>query len=166
MIDQIHHFLIANSNQFRVLLDVLITGVLVSMLGLEREKADKPAGLKTNIIVGSFACVIVSTAFMLIDHFEHTAFTSSIRSDPIRVLEAIVVGISFIGAGTIIKSKSPTRVYYLTTSATILYSGAIGICVALHQYVLAVGLALFITLINTLFRRQNLHSKIKEEQEQ
>jgi len=43
--------------------------------------------------------------------------------DPTRIMHAIIVGVSFIGAGTVLKSKQKDQVHNLTTSATILLSG-------------------------------------------
>jgi putative Mg2+ transporter-C (MgtC) family protein len=70
--------------------------------------------------------------------------------DPVRVVEAIVVGISFLGAGTILKYRQAGErvVEGLTTSASILSVAAIGIAVALNAYVLAVGAALLNLSIN------------------
>jgi|AntRauTorckE6833_2_1112554.scaffolds.fasta_scaffold30594_3 putative Mg2+ transporter-C (MgtC) family protein len=71
--------------------------------------------------------------------------------DPIRMLHAVIVGVSFIGAGTILKSNSKTMVRYLTTSATILMAAGIGISIALKQYVLGVGATVILIAVNFLF---------------
>jgi putative Mg2+ transporter-C (MgtC) family protein len=63
----------------------------------------------------------------------------SIRSDPIRVVQAVVIGISFLGAGTIFRREKSDHVEGLTTAASLLFSGTLGISVALRQFVLAVG---------------------------
>ena len=82
------------------------------------------------------------------------------RADPIRVLQAIIVGVSFIGAGTILKQTGSNQILYLTTAATILLSSSIGIAVALQQYVLAIGIVLLVLFINYVIRRidQNLRT--------
>lgn len=73
-----------------------------------------------------------------------------LTADPVRVAEAIVVGISFLGAGTILKySQQGERVVEgLTTSASILSVAAIGITVALSVFVLAVAVTLLNLFIN------------------
>lgn len=152
------------SNQLWILLDVVIAAVLCSVIGGEREKLDKPAGLRTNMIVGSISCFFVAISPAL-SNFINENITSEIMSvDPVRILQAIVVGVSFIGAGTILKSKDENTVRNLTTASTLLYSSGIGIAVALKAYVIAGGLTLVILVINSInhwneikaqFRRNN-----------
>jgi len=134
--------------QLLILLDVMIAGALSGLVGIEREKFKKPAGLRTNMIVGSISCFFVSISNVLIEFLSGGSGMQNLSVDPIRIIQAIVVGISFIGAGTILKSDQKNSVFYLTTAATLLYSSAIGISVALKQYVLAVGLSLLILIIN------------------
>lgn len=131
-----------------ILLDVLIATVLTAVIGFERESAHKPAGMRTNMIVGGATCLIVALTIPLIDFINEHNPSEIIRTDPIRVLEAIVVGVSFIGAGTIIKAQREERVIGLTTAATLLFSCAIGASAALKQYVLAVGVTLLVIIIN------------------
>jgi putative Mg2+ transporter-C (MgtC) family protein len=74
-----------------------------------------------------------------------------LTADPVRVIEAVVVGISFLGAGTILKYRDHGErvVEGLTTSASILSVAAIGIAIALDAYILAVGAALLNLFINS-----------------
>ena len=140
------------SSQLFILLDVVIAMVLAGVIGYERGIKDKPAGFRTHMIVGGASCLLFSLGLVVIDLLNSGAYGDFLRIDLIRVIEAIVVGISFIGAGTILKSNEDEKIYYLTTAATILFSTAIGIAVALEQYVLAVGVTLLILLINTGLR--------------
>lgn len=134
--------------QLWILLDVVIATFLAGVIGYEREKINKPAGLRTNMIVGGVSCLFVAISPQLIDFIRVQISSQTIDADPIRILQAIVVGISFIGAGTILKSGSDHTVRFLTTAATLLFSSGIGITVALHLYVLAAGITLLILLIN------------------
>lgn len=143
-------------NQLWILLDVLIAAVLSSLIGLEREKLSKPAGLRTNMIVGSISCFFVSISPSLSNFIQSSIESDLIRVDPIRILQAIIVGISFIGAGTILKSKEENTVQNLTTASILLYSTGIGIAVALKAYLIAFGLALIGLLINSLHHWQRL----------
>lgn len=138
------------ADQLYILLDVTIATVLTALIGIEREKAHKPAGIRTNMIVGGATCLIVSLTIPLLNFFENYNMQNIISTDPIRVLQAIIVGISFIGAGTVIKLKDIPQVTGLTTAATLLYSSGIGICVALKQYILAIGITLLIIIINAI----------------
>lgn len=139
-------------NEFNILLDVVIASVLTLLIGLEREKAHKAAGMRTNMIVGGFTCLIILLSVPLIQKIAENAQVDMVEADPIRIIQAIVIGISFIGAGTILKQKEHSDVKGLTTAATLLFSSGIGICVALHYYVLAALLTFFIILINFLLR--------------
>lgn len=140
-------------HQLYILLNVLISVMLSGVIGYEREVANKPAGFRTHMIVGGVSCLLFSLGILIINRFNVDYYDDFLRMDLIRVIEAIVVGISFIGAGTILKSRDEEKIYYLTTAATILFSATIGIAIALEQYVLAVGVTLLVLLINTIIRR-------------
>lgn len=131
-----------------ILLDILIATTLTAVIGFEREHAHKPAGMRTNMIVGGATCMIVALTVPLVEFIDKYNPAEIINTDPIRVLEAIVVGVSFIGAGTIIKATNKERVIGLTTAATLLFSCAIGASCALKQYVLAIGVTVLVVIIN------------------
>lgn len=146
-------------NQLIILLDVAIAAVFSGLVGFERQRAHKPAGLRTHMIVGSMACLLVSLGSTLVQTFSGYQYQEALRTDPLRIIEAIIVGVSFIGAGTILKSEKDERVRYLTTSATILFSAAIGISVALKQYVLGLGVSILALIINNVIRFLDGRSK-------
>lgn len=135
-------------NQLLIFLDVAIASVLASLIGYERESEDKPAGIRTNIIITGFSCLIISLTNPLLDFLDAHNNMNLINADPIRVLNALILGVSFVGAGTILKVASEKKVTGLTTAATLLYSSSIGIAVALKQYVLAVCITILIIIIN------------------
>lgn len=99
------------------------------------------------MLVGATSALFVMLATYLIASFEPRDL---VTVDPVRVIEAIVVGISFLGAGTIFKytREGEGVVEGLTTSASILSVAAIGIAVALEAFILAVGAALMNLFIN------------------
>ena len=136
--------------QLLILLDVIIACFLAGIVGLERELSNKPAGFRTHMIIGGVAALLIELGYVLIDSYEGRTLNQFLQTDPIRIFEAIVVGISFIGAGTILKIEKSSDVRYLTTAASILISAAIGICVGLNQYILAVGVTIAIIIINYL----------------
>jgi putative Mg2+ transporter-C (MgtC) family protein len=73
------------------------------------------------------------------------AVASRLTSDPIRIIEAIITGVGLLGAGTIIRNhRDSGQVEGLTTAASLLFAGTIGISVALAQFVLALGLTILI----------------------
>ncbi len=145
------------SDQLLILLNVAIAAILSGMIGIEREKLEKPAGLRTNMIIGSISCFLVSISPAL-SNFVAAQVTGDLRIDPIRILQAIIIGISFIGAGTILKSQEENTVRNLTTASVLLYSTGIGISVALQVYVIAIGLTLFGLLINSMNHMKPIRS--------
>ena len=62
-----------------------------------------------------------------------------VDSDPLRILGAVVTGVSFLGAGTILRRDRTNQVEGLTTAASLLLAAAIGMGVALSQWILAIG---------------------------
>jgi putative Mg2+ transporter-C (MgtC) family protein len=135
------------STELQILGKVVLAALLGGVVGLEREYAERPAGLRTHMLVGATAALFVMLAGAMIAAFEPR---DRMTVDPVRVIEAIVVGVSFLGAGTIFKytRQGEGVVEGLTTSASILSVAAIGIAVALDAYILAIGVALLNLFIN------------------
>ena len=135
------------STELQMLGKVVIAALLGGLVGLEREFAERPAGLRTHMLVGATATLFVMLADVMLSTFDPRDI---ITADPVRVIEAVVVGISFLGAGTILKYRREGErvVEGLTTSASILSVAAIGIAVALDVYILAVGAAVLNLFIN------------------
>jgi putative Mg2+ transporter-C (MgtC) family protein len=124
---------------------VAIAGVLGALIGLEREIRDKPAGLRTHIFVCAGAALFMILGDAILQSFKAEGH-EGIQADPIRVVQAVVIGISFLGTGTIIHQGSD-RVEGLTTAAAIFLTAGIGIAVAVDHMVLAVGSTLFAVVV-------------------
>lgn len=120
---------------------------LGGLIGLERELASKPAGLRTHMLVGGAATLLVILGDFMVQEYGNSIFGGVIQADPIRIIEAIITGISFLGAGTIIFKSQKESVEGLTTAASILFAAAIGITVALKQIYLASVLTIMVILI-------------------
>jgi putative Mg2+ transporter-C (MgtC) family protein len=147
--------------QLEILIRVAAAMLLGGLIGLEREIADKPAGLRTHMLVAATAALLVSLSRPLVESF--TFYTDVPRGDPIRIVQAIIVGIGFLGAGTIIQGGSRNRIEGLTTGASLLLSTALGIAVAARQYILAIGttaLALIVLAILGLLERWLSRKKV------
>lgn len=134
---------------------------LAALIGFEREVARRPAGLRTHILVGVAATLLMQLATVLTSHFAAEVGAARISLDPIRILQAIIVGISFLGAGTIVHGSSG-RVEGLTTAASILLTAAIGVAVAIERValacMLAVGVALTLYVLGKLEERLEARS--------
>lgn len=113
---------------FRMCL-AMFTGALI---GVDRELAGKPAGLRTHMMValGSAAFALAGIYVM-----EQSRTPQSSEIDPTRVLQGIVGGIGFLGAGTIIQSRG--SVEGITTASSIWVIGAVGAAWGMGYYPLA-----------------------------
>lgn len=132
--------------QLQVLLQVGLAMLLGAIIGLDREFADKPAGLRTHMLVSGAAALLVSLSSMMIRDYLVSVGSDYIRSDPIRTVQSVITGVTFLGAGTIIRS-SERDVEGLTTAVSILFATAVGMCVALSQYWLAGGASVLAVII-------------------
>jgi putative Mg2+ transporter-C (MgtC) family protein len=133
--------------ELQLLGKILLAALLGGLVGIEREFAEKPAGLRTHMLVGAVSTLLVVLGTQIVGAFDQQDL---IAADPIRILQAIVVGISFLGAGTILKYGADDKrtVEGLATSASILSVAAIGIAVALNAYILAGGATILNLIIN------------------
>ncbi len=131
--------------QLRIIADIALAMALGGLIGLERELAGKPAGLRTHILVAGVAALLIPLGRSLMEQVESAAM-SGIGSDPTRIIHAIITGISILGAGTIVRQAGNDQIGGLTTAASILMAGTVGIAVAQHHYILGVGVAV-LTLI-------------------
>lgn len=120
---------------------------LGGLMGLERELAQKPAGLRTHMLVAGVSSLLIVLGDVIISKYGGSASIAGVELDPIRIIRSIITGISFLGAGTIIFRDQHETVEGLTTAASILFSAAIGMTVALQQYTLAAILTLIAIII-------------------
>jgi putative Mg2+ transporter-C (MgtC) family protein len=111
----------------RVLLRLLMAALLGGVLGYEREQHGKAAGLRTHMLVAMGAAM-----FVLVPQQ-----SGMVIGDMSRVIQGVVAGIGFLGAGAIIKSRSEEDVRGLTTAASVWMTAAIGIACGLGREVIA-----------------------------
>jgi putative Mg2+ transporter-C (MgtC) family protein len=133
-------------SQLVIIGEVALAMLLGGVIGLEREIADKPAGFRTQMLVAGASALFVGLADALMQSFVIETNTQ-INTDPIRIVEAVVTGISFLGAGTIFRSRRHEEVEGLTTAASILLSAGVGVSVAVRQFVVAVGVTLLALIV-------------------
>lgn len=122
--------------QLEVVGYVMLAMVLCAFVGIEREMADKPAGFRTHMLVGGASALLVKLSGIIVDALPVSS--SLIQVDPIRVMEAIIAGVSFLGAGTIFRRQDNETTEGLTTAASLLFVAGVGVSVATGQIVLAV----------------------------
>jgi putative Mg2+ transporter-C (MgtC) family protein len=131
----------AFSESFQIVIQLFLAVILGSLIGLERELKRKEAGLQTYSLVVLGACLFTVISFQLFNSFFGKA---GINFDPSIVIQAIAVGIGFIGAGVIFRQSSGT--VGLTTAAGLWAAAAIGIAVGTKLYFLAI-IGTFLTLL-------------------
>jgi putative Mg2+ transporter-C (MgtC) family protein len=86
-----------------ILLRLVIAMILAGIVGWDRERRGHSAGVRTNMLVGLSAALFTSTGDLLVHHFQ--SYGQAVQADPIRVLQAIVLGVSFLGSGIIFVSQ-------------------------------------------------------------
>jgi len=113
---------------------VALAAILSALIGLERERRAKDAGLRTHMLVGVGACLFTSLSYY--------AFP---EADTSRVASNVVTGVGFLGAGMIWKGKS--GVHDLTTAAGIWVTAAIGMAVGTGAWFIAIFATVMIWII-------------------
>src|SRR5690349_8262915 len=119
-----------------VLIRVIAALLLGAVLGIERQRTGKPAGFRTHILV------CLATAVVVLACTEAKMSVEGLS----RVVQGIVTGIGFIGAGSILKLSQERQIKGLTTAAGLWMTAIIGISVGLG----ALGLAMIGTLLTLL----------------
>jgi putative Mg2+ transporter-C (MgtC) family protein len=117
----------------RITVRLIVAMIFGAVIGIQRERAGKPAGLRTHMLVALGAAVFVIAS----GEFGMNADSIS------RVIQGLVTGIGFLGAGAILKLYDKRAVEGLTTAAGIWMTAALGVAVGLGRF----GLALVATLL-------------------
>jgi len=128
-----------------IILRLLLAISLGGIIGLERETSHKPAGLRTHILI------CISAAMMMILSELLLAGNQGLSGDLLRVAAAVIMGMGFIGAGTIIQSQG--TVHGLTTASTLWTVSALGLVVGAGRYLIAVIFSILVLGTLVLFRR-------------
>lgn len=144
-------FLTSLHNELQILLEtralllLAIAAFCGSLIGLEREYAGKDAGLRTNLFISAGSCL-----FTLASIFAWRYVAGGVPiGDPGRIAAQIVTGVSFLGAGAIIRSG--TRTKGLTTAAITWISASIGLVIGLGFPLLGCIVAVSVATITRLF---------------
>lgn len=115
------------------------------VLGLNRELSNKPAGLRTHSLVTLGSAIITFSSLHFTDD-GHLTNPDALS----RVIQGIITGIGFLGAGVIIRDSTGIQIYGLTTAATIWCAAGLGIACGLGYWrfvLLSVGIILLVLII-------------------
>ncbi|MGE4061688.1 MAG: MgtC/SapB family protein [Sphingomonadales bacterium] len=126
---------------------LLFAALLGAVIGFEREWRQRPAGLRTHILI----CVAAATFAVLTVEIVHAPMFGgdSTRVDPIRIVEAVTAGVAFLAAGTILFARG--EVQGLTTGAGMWLAGAVGVACGLGLWQIAVlGTAIVLVVMGLM----------------
>ncbi len=141
-----------------VWLRLLVAAVLSGLIGFERERRGRAAGLRTHILVGVGSTLIMLTGMHLFE-----VYRGQVALDPTRLGAQVVSGIGFLGAGAIFRSKASVR--GLTTAASLWTVAGVGLAVGSGFYtgaILTTGIALIVLLVLTKLEPRHMHGDGKE----
>ena len=113
--------------ELEIVLRLLLAAALGAIIGFQRERAKKAAGLRTHVLISLGAALFTVVSVF---GFPGTADVS-------RVAAGVVTGIGFIGAGVVIHGTQGERVIGLTTAASIWMTAAIGLTAGAGMYIVA-----------------------------
>ncbi len=120
-----------------MVLRLLLAAALGAVIGYQRERANKPAGLRTHILIS-----LGSALFTVVSIF---GFGDGV--DVSRVAAGVVTGIGFIGAGVIFRGMRGDHVMGLTTAASVWITAAIGLAAGVGMYLIATVVAAITVLV-------------------
>jgi putative Mg2+ transporter-C (MgtC) family protein len=137
----------------RVVVRMIAAALLGGVVGYERERAGKAAGLRTHMLVSLGAALFVIAC-------EEYRFESA---DLSRVIQGVATGIGFIGAGAILKRVAEREVEGLTTAAGIWMTAAVGVAAGLGRWgSAAVGVLMTWIILSILYRFEKQSIRPKE----
>ncbi|MCE7031298.1 MgtC/SapB family protein [Lysobacter sp. GX 14042] len=144
--------------------------LLGGVIGFERELRDRPAGFRTHMLVAGAAALLVGLGILLVEaHPALAADGGRLRVDPLRLVESVIAGVAFIGAGSIFARRGEGGgVAGITTAASLLMVAVIGIACGFGYFLLAVlatGLTLMVLGLLKLADRALAQHKAKREPE-
>lgn len=132
------------------LMKLVLAAFLGGLAGIEREIRGRQAGFRTFTLVSTGSCLVmlVSIHVVTVPVMSGVIVPGNgvnINADPARIAYGVMTGIGFLGAGTIVHSKGTVR--GLTTAAGIWCVAAIGLCVGVGMYTVALGTTILVVLI-------------------
>lgn len=152
----------SNTSPVRIeilLLRILGALILCGIIGLEREIRKNTAGIRTNMLIGLAATVFTLVTLQIMETLGDDVDTTQI--DPVRLVEAVTSGIAFLAAGVIVYTKGSVR--GLTTGASMWLSAAIGLCVGLGMWIVAIAATVTGIIVLWLLRETEIAVGIKSD---
>ncbi len=150
--------------EWTLLIRVLVAAALAGVIGAERQLHGRPAGLRTHLLVGTGAALVMVT-FALTARIlpSDGVWGQLVRVDPGRLAAGIITGIGFLGAGTIMRTGD--WVFGLTTAASLWFVAALGIAAGEGLYIIAAGGMVIGLIVLTVMDRleQRIPTAVRHE---
>jgi putative Mg2+ transporter-C (MgtC) family protein len=142
----------------RAVVRLLVAALLGAVVGFERERAGKAAGLRTHMLVALGAALLMLAA----------AESGMTSSDLSRIIQGVITGIGFLGAGSILKSEEQREIRGLTTAAGIWLTAGVGVAAGLGRWgTAAVAVAaswIILGVLTRLERRLDVNDPVKKNE--
>lgn len=137
--------------------------LLGGFVGYEREMKNRPAGFRTHMLVAGAAALLMAMSHLALQTPPDADDRIDMTADPLRLVEAVIAGVSFIGAGTIFARRQGQHVAGITTAASLLMVSVIGLITGVGHFLLATAATvltlLVLTALNFLERRTGLREE-------
>lgn len=157
-LSSITNFLDSGPGILEIILRMVLTAFFVGIIGLERQKRHKIAGITTHLMVafGAAGIAILQDALYYDSlakamEFHELGIMIDMQIQRQRVIAQVVTGVGFLGAGTILKTRN--GIYGLTTAATLWLAAMIGLTFGMGAYIIGAVIAVFSFIFLTLFRK-------------
>lgn len=124
---------------------------LGGVIGFERELKQRPAGFRTHMLVSGAAALLLGIGLLVLAD-PSVPDLQRVQIDPLRLIEAVVAGVAFIGAGTIFGARGRDTVAGITTAASLLVAAIIGAAAGLRYYLLALSATILTLLVLTALK--------------
>ena len=132
--------------QLEVVVAVAYAMVLGGAVGFDRERRNRPAGFRTHMLVAGASAMLVGMGRLMVAERIGTE-SGVLQIDPLRLVEAVVAGVAFIGAGTIFNQRRGQGVKGITTAASLLMVAVVGIAAGSHYHLLALAVTALTLLV-------------------
>jgi len=149
------------NEEVSVVIRLLAGAIAGGALGLPRQLSDKPIGMRTLALVSLGAAMVSVAALRYLPAGTDANATARVLQG---LLQGLMVGVGFIGAGVILRDTSTNKVHGLTTATTVWIAAALGIACGIADWLVAgVGLALALVILVVLKRFENSVTREPEQ---
>jgi putative Mg2+ transporter-C (MgtC) family protein len=150
--------------EVELLVRLIAAALFTGAIGWERETAHKSAGLRTHVLVGVAACLFVTLGISVAGDYPGNQ-AGPVRIEPFALIQAVAVGIGFLGSGIVRMRSDDARPQGLTTAASVWAASGVGLGAGFGKYILAGGatlMLLFVLRVVEHFERRYLASRTRD----